>query len=370
MKKFPLPQLLACLCLLTCGVRGQKPAPPTGPVRGNRVLFVIETSVAMARDGQMVRQVIADLISTGLHGRMRDGDTFGIWTFQTNVSTEFPMQRWTRNTSASLATRVDDYVSSQRCAGLADTVNLSRTLGSIVKNSRRLYVVEITTGLDVIHGTPFDADINVLYTTYVRDLRKTHIPFITALAAHDGEFVDFAVSSAIGPIGLPELPVEIVDARIVPATNPPPPAVVQPPLVQEPARRREIIMTNSSPPAPLLVETNRPALPVPAPPATTNPAPPAIQTIVASNSPTAPAPVTSAVVAVPVPAPALSTNPNSPPPPARAVAQTIPAAPSAGSHFIRIGLVFLALTCVMLGWFLRGSRRADPSLISRSMEKK
>src|SRR5687767_6749972 len=75
----------------------QKVAPPKSapPPPGNRYLFVVETSAPMTRFEHAGRQAVFDLIFSGADGRMRRGDTYGVWTFNEEVfAGQFPMQIW------------------------------------------------------------------------------------------------------------------------------------------------------------------------------------------------------------------------------------------------------------------------------------
>src|SRR6185503_19629288 len=62
---------------------------------GDRFLFIVETSASMRKLDAASRQAVFDMIFTGLNGRMKESDTYGIWTFneQTHPGL-FSMQTW------------------------------------------------------------------------------------------------------------------------------------------------------------------------------------------------------------------------------------------------------------------------------------
>src|SRR2546426_10053828 len=88
----------------------QKPAPS-----GNRFLFVVETSAAMNHLEHGGRQAVFDLIYSGFEGRMRKGDTYGIWTFNQNVyAGVYPMQVWDGQRNLEHASAVGRFLKGQK----------------------------------------------------------------------------------------------------------------------------------------------------------------------------------------------------------------------------------------------------------------
>ena len=67
-----------------------KIAEPTG----NRYLFVMDNSSAMQKRDEKLRQAVFDTIHSGVSGRMALGDTFGLWLYNAETDTRFPMQTW------------------------------------------------------------------------------------------------------------------------------------------------------------------------------------------------------------------------------------------------------------------------------------
>jgi hypothetical protein len=57
---------------------------------------------------------VFDLIFSGIDGYMRDGDTFGVWTFDEEVGTgKFPMQVWNSEKPLEGASRAATFVRGQ-----------------------------------------------------------------------------------------------------------------------------------------------------------------------------------------------------------------------------------------------------------------
>src|ERR1043166_2884743 len=61
----------------------------------NRWLLVVDTSMSMRDRVKGIGEVVGDLLTTGMHGQMRRGDTLGIWTFNDKLHAgEAPLQIW------------------------------------------------------------------------------------------------------------------------------------------------------------------------------------------------------------------------------------------------------------------------------------
>src|SRR5262245_54335607 len=74
--------LLVLLGCLHSSARAQTNIPV---VSSNRYLFILETSRSMESRANGTRQVIQQLLATGMGGEMRAGDSFGIWTYNSQL---------------------------------------------------------------------------------------------------------------------------------------------------------------------------------------------------------------------------------------------------------------------------------------------
>ena len=90
--------LLFAFCILHFAF----PTPPPPKCRRrteNRFLFIINTSAAMRPMTNGIRDAVLGLLQSRMQGQMRDGDTFGIWTYDDQLHTDFPMQIWAESKS-------------------------------------------------------------------------------------------------------------------------------------------------------------------------------------------------------------------------------------------------------------------------------
>ena len=300
---------------LTFSARAQT-AAVNGKVE-NRFLFILDTSAAMSASAQASQTATLDLIQSAMQGQMHDGDTFGVWTFNEKLNTSFPMQIWSEESSPAILQTVAAFFGNQRYEKKAHLEKVLPAMFSVMRSSRTLTVVLVSDGLSPITGTPFDSDINDLHKEYGRDLRTAHLPFLTVLAARNGQVFDYTVNSSIGPIRIPPtVEPEKKNAATVAKTNTVAAATVIPPA-PKPAGPRRADITLVHPPTtnPVSVPTPPPVVVAPvAPPPTPEPAAqtPPPRAVIAAPNPTPVVPSsaepkkiqpTTVEVAKPTPAP-------------------------------------------------------------------
>jgi hypothetical protein len=172
----------------------------------NRFLFVIDTSLSMARSSKEAQATVLSLINSGLQGQMRDGDTYGIWLFNEKLSADFPMQAWYNNglNKTDLAAA---YLKKIRYEKQANLDVVLKPLLALARNSRALTVIQISDGKSSMHDVRFDTEINRLYSEYAEPLRQVKMPFVTVLVVRDGEFAAWAVNSTLPPLRIPNPPI-------------------------------------------------------------------------------------------------------------------------------------------------------------------
>ena len=173
----------------------------------NRYLFILETSKEMRREAEASKNVVLQLIYSGVVGQMRVGDTFGIWTYDDKLHAgEIAMQTYVPEDRESIVSRTSEFLNNRKFTGAG---SLEPVLGPMVKlatNSPNLTVILISDGKHPMVGTPFDAEISALHKKYYDELHDAKLPFVTVLVANKGEFISYAVNSALGPIRVPRIP--------------------------------------------------------------------------------------------------------------------------------------------------------------------
>ncbi len=185
----------------------------------NRFLFAVETSLPMNRMSKATVETVRELIGSGVQGQMQPGDSFGIWTFNEQLNTDFPMQQWTEGAGEKLAQSSVDFLKKKRFEKKGILLTALQSLVPVVKSSRAITVILVSTGTEPMRGTPFDQEINSIYSVYSRELREAKLPFVTTLVGRNGRLVAYSVNSSLGPIKIPNPPIALPPVVAKPATN-------------------------------------------------------------------------------------------------------------------------------------------------------
>jgi len=244
----------------------------------NRYLLVIETSRAMSRRLDPLRQAIQSLLRSPLAEQAHPGDTIGLWTFNEDLYTgAFPLQQWSPDAQGDVSQRIDTFVKEQKYEKHARFDKVVAALDKLARNSQFITVIIVCLGEIDIQGTPFDGEINEFFRTWRLKQPGAGTPFVIALRAQAGRFVAFSLNPSPWPAELPPLPKELLTplkavmaAAPKPATSTvpnliisgkkrdpaPPAAVVQqtPPVAATVATSVLAAPENSNPPQP--IQTN------------------------------------------------------------------------------------------------------------------
>lgn len=301
-----------------------KIAEPTG----NRYLFVMDNSSAMQKRDEKLRQAVFDTIHSGVSGRMALGDTFGLWLYNAETDTRFPMQTWDPSRRLDFGSRVNTFLRERGYRKHSNLSALVRDINAVLRSVGDVTVILFNDGNDRIVGTPFDREINGFYKELGPELASEKEPFITVLVAEHGAFVAYAVARPGEQLTLPPVPLNpsrkpggnrVPQAEV--AETPPKPSPNTRPARQVP----QIVITRESNAADQLAAAQ-------AKTSSTGPAPTQNSTPV--PVPASVAPVASTVTSTPPPPPVppLSASvtarvfpPGATSPPNRSVEATMPA---------------------------------------------
>ncbi|HKQ39891.1 MAG TPA: hypothetical protein VJ063_17570, partial [Verrucomicrobiae bacterium] len=162
-------------------------APRKGP-EGNRFLFIMDTSTSMKRLENSGRQVVFDLICSGIEGRMQPGDTFGIWSFADEVKGGvFPVQTWSPEKSVELATQVNRFLKEQgnaRASRLDTAITNAERLVMSVKN---VDIVMVTSGTTRFKPDDTWAMLLQNWKGRLEEAKKNNKAMVVALAGRGGQ---------------------------------------------------------------------------------------------------------------------------------------------------------------------------------------
>jgi hypothetical protein len=238
--------LLIIMALWPAPFGGQSTATP-GSTQENRWLLVVETSRSMHRRKEGTLQSLQQALATGMNGQLRRWDTLGIWTFNEQLYTgRFPLAEWSPERAKDFTNHVLSFLQDQKYEKQGRLDRVIPVLNSLVKKSPYITIILVSDGLDELHGTPFDAQINGTYAKWRDRQKQTRMPMVTVLRAQQGKLSYYSVNPAPSDIALSKLPQELLIAR-----QPPKPPVVAPSQKAPPPMLPPLIVTGRKPtPAP------------------------------------------------------------------------------------------------------------------------
>jgi hypothetical protein len=165
-------------------------------------------------------QSVRDLFASALASQARRGDSLGVWTFNEDVYTGLlPLQQFSPVTLNAVSGRVVGFLKTQKLENNVRFDKLVAAIDRVARASAFITVVMVCLGDDEIHGTPFDQRINDFFRTWHQKQQDAGTPFVIALRAQKGKFVDCSMTPSPWPAELPSLPKEL----FVPVVTPRPP---------------------------------------------------------------------------------------------------------------------------------------------------
>ena len=241
----------------TNAAAGSPPAP-----EGNRFLFILETSKAMYRQGEAALTAIDELLSSGMQGQLRPGDTIGLWTYNEELYTgRLPVQHWTPKNAKDVQERILKSIIEQKFEKTGDLKKVLPRIARVVNDSELITVILVNSGEEELAGTPYDSQINEYYKTWLERQRKALKPFVTVLRGERGKLTRYSVSPVPWPIEIPALPPEravshLAQNKAVPVKKVAPP-MGKPLIVTGSPRRTEAV--EAVKPTPVATPVRQPA---------------------------------------------------------------------------------------------------------------
>jgi hypothetical protein len=262
---------VASLCASQVALFAAAANRPAAKGPTDRYLLIVDTSAAMARNAQNTPRLVSQLMTSGMLGQTRPGDTIGLWTFNEELQTgSFPLQLWTPQTRQRIASAMAQFLAQHRYEKQSRFDKVIGPLAGVVEDSERITVIILTDGSEKFSGTPYDQEINESYRLNYEEQRKQQMPFITVLRARRGEYLGWRVNTLPFRPEFPAFPIEPKsDEPPVTTTEPKPDSKPEPAPTPVPS----LVVIGEKPPA-LSTPTNAPAAELPQPDVTRIPATP------------------------------------------------------------------------------------------------
>ena len=207
-------------------------------------LFVVNTGKAMGGRDSAAALTVTYIVERAANANMDRGDLFNIWTYGDTVrTTTFQPQVWTPEIRRQVANVAFYHLIKQKWTGKSDTSKAMQLIKAEIATRQNLFIYLISTGADLIIGTPFDIEINDACRQNAQTWRDLNAVSVIALVAEKGQIVDWAVGMSlppdyVKPIARKPLPPPPVLAK----TNAPPKQVTlpKPKIVPQPFIMRPV----------------------------------------------------------------------------------------------------------------------------------
>lgn len=264
---------------------------PEADPNGERFLFIVDLSENMEDLQAENESALYELIGGGIFGQMRTGDTFGVWTFNSEAFPgRFSMKVWDQKRAIQQGTVAAAFISSQNYEKSSNIKEVMKQLKPVIHSVSNLNIFLISDGGSGMSGTPLDKAINADYKSRKSDRRRAKKPFITSLVVREGWIVSHQVVIAGEPIRLPNRrqPPRPATTDVRPAQNSNATVLASITITNTPAPKKMVIVT----------KTNAPA-PAPATTAAVTPPPAPETNMIVVVTPTAPAASATATVTSP-----------------------------------------------------------------------
>ena len=235
-----------------------------------RFLFMVDTSLSMRGRADGMLRAVETLLASDLDGRLRPGDTIGLWTFNQEVHAgRFPLQTWTPATRSATSANLLAFLRQQRYERKTDLDQALRKALPLVRASQAITFLVFTDGGQSVRGTPFDDAINAAFRETRRAQARARMPFVVVLRAERGQIVSHVVGLPPWPIELPPLPGELRALASSQSPRRPDPkettaAAVAPPPPAAPVKPVPVKSAEPSKPEPLTAKPPQPVMTSPA----------------------------------------------------------------------------------------------------------
>jgi len=199
------------------------------PPAPHRWLFIIETSGSMRPRASATMSMVEALLTTGMRGELKPGDSLGFWTYNQALYTgQMPLQDWSSVSASDIMLSTLSFLNKQHYEKHGNLDAVMPAMTSVIKRSEFLTIVLLSDGAGKISGTPFDDAINAAQQGWQKDEQHNKQPIVTILRAQKGVVTAWTVTPSPWAVEIPPLPPE---PKIVQAPAPTPPKPRPPPVI-------------------------------------------------------------------------------------------------------------------------------------------
>jgi len=201
----------AGLLILTSIIPGidASAGPNDPPAVPDRFLLVLDVSSPMRAREEAIKSSIEELLVSGMQGEIHNGDQLGLWTFNNELHTgDFELLIWDESTRDEIIGAVLQFIDKVRFRKSTDFSKVTSHLMDVVADSKRITVILVSDGDEVIEGTPFDEAITAYFNENMDAMKDSRQPILTVMRGYEGELFGHTLSYPPWPIVFPEFPPE------------------------------------------------------------------------------------------------------------------------------------------------------------------
>lgn len=211
--------ILICLSLSSVlAQQKQTQAKEKALVTQHNFLFIIESSLSMAPRKAAMVQMVRNMIVSGFEKQIQSGDSIDIWTYdEENRISGFPPQIWEEAESKRIAADAAQFVGLLEFNGRGHFEVVARDLEALLPNAKRLLIVLITDGNELLSGIPLDLDLNEFVANEKRRRPDPKQPFLISIATANGKYIQWSAYCDESDHVLANLP-----PRVTPQSKPQP----------------------------------------------------------------------------------------------------------------------------------------------------
>ncbi len=266
--------LLPCLAQTAFAQLAPPGSPQDKAETPRRYLFIFDTSFAMRSRLPSTLKTLEHIISAASSNRFQPGDTIGVWTFDKEPHSSFPLTVWGDVDAAQLYDSIKTFLQIQRFTNTSHLESVLPAMSALIKNSESLNTILLYEGGGKMSGTPFDDSINTFFASRKKSSVRGGLPAVVILQSVRGIVVNHATAFYPTRVEIPPLPkipaIEKPAVKAVPPTplkvvapvapqksllpSPPPPAAIVPKAIEPPAKTVEPVLPAVQP-LPITVET-------------------------------------------------------------------------------------------------------------------
>lgn len=194
------------LAMVMAAITVAQAASPSDPPS---YYLLIDLSPRMAARQTATRRAVEDLVRTGIHGRMEDGEKLRIAFFDQSIHPTQATLEWDSRRASLLAASALEMFQGRQHTRTGSVERVVAGLRTLFPHTEKFTALILTDGFSAMAGTPFDREINQQMAENRSRFARANRPFLITLLARKGRWEAFGIHTDLeGKVELPAMPPE------------------------------------------------------------------------------------------------------------------------------------------------------------------